>query len=147
MRRQAPEPRYPTAEASIAIRNKFGWREEEWMQDWPLEVSGEISLKECLEGYELLNDDDEKFLLMTGILFAWNNDSPEELFLQCSTHITTILQRDFALHMSTIYYWTFYDFVTEEEEKDPSFEPFRITPLMRTIWEKGLAAVTRATSS
>jgi hypothetical protein len=126
-----PTPRYATREAVISIIERFKWPYEEWMQDWPLEVSNEINLAFCLKEYPKLVDDDEKFLLMEGILYALDEVQGED-FEKYSKKTTELLKIDFDLHKFTIYYWTLYNDGPEEHDG------FTITPLMRDIWNSQL---------
>ncbi|QKJ29868.1 hypothetical protein HQ865_08900 [Mucilaginibacter mali] len=126
MARPKPDPRYITREAFISIREKIEWPYGDWMQDWPLEISDKIDLASCLGLYPRLIDEDEKFLLMQGMLFALDEANENDLKLY-SQKITEVLKSDFDIHKSTIYYWTLYG--TESEDG------FTITPLMQRIWD------------
>lgn len=120
-----PTPRYITGQAMTSIIEKFHWRLDDWMQDWPLEISEEIDLRFCLQEYSQLVDDDEKFLLMKGILYALDTTVGKD-FERFVKKTVKLLKDDFDLHKFTIHYWTLYN--TDFEDG------FRITPLMRDIW-------------
>lgn len=122
-----PTPRYHTPKARLSIIEKFKWRYENWMQDWPLEVWDEIDLTACLKAYPKLIDDDEKFLLMRGILYALDEVQGDD-FEPYSQKTIALLKTDFDVHKFTIYYWTLYGDNPDEGEG------FTITPLMRDIW-------------
>ncbi len=128
---KAPEPdyRFYTLEARSAIIERFSWPFEDWMQDWPLEVSEKIDLSFCLQEYPKLTNDDEKFLLMEGILFALDEVQGEE-FEPYSQIAAGFLKTDFDTHEFTIYRWTLYGTNFEDG--------FTITPLMRDIWDARL---------
>jgi hypothetical protein len=127
-----PTPRYQTQKAKLSIIEKFKWPHEQWMQDWPLEVSDKIDLKFCLQEYSKLVDDDEKFLLMVGILYALDEVQGDQ-FESSSQKTIELLKNDFDLHKFTIYYWTLYrDYPNEGDG-------FTITPLMRNIWNSQVA--------
>jgi hypothetical protein len=128
-----PEPRrgFYTRKAFLAIIEKFKWPYESGMQDWPLEVSKHIDLGFCLQEYPKLLDDDEKFLLMEGILYALDQ-LQGEYFELYSYKTAAFLKADFDIHKSTIFYWTLYDDEIEAEDG------FAITPLMREIWDARL---------
>jgi hypothetical protein len=122
-----PEARHATKASSQTVAGKFGWTYEGWMQDWPLEISDQVILKDCIREYEQLRDDDEKFVLMEAMLFALDreeNDTEVELRWE---QISKFLHEDFDIHKSTIYYWTLYGNSELEHE-------FRITPFLRKIW-------------
>lgn len=97
------------------------------MQDWPLEISHEINLAFCLREYCKLTDEDEKFLLMRGILYALDDVQGDD-FEPYSQRTIELLKTDFDLHKFTIHYWTLYRDYPDESEG------FTITPLMRDIW-------------
>ncbi len=100
----------------------------DWMQDWPLEITDEISIRDCLNEYRKLSDDDEKFLLMCAILYALDEESDEVEFEIYRAEATELLNLDFPIHEFTVFYWTLYD--------NPEFEDgFKITPLMREVWK------------
>lgn len=102
----------------------------DWMQDWPLEITDEISIRDCLNEYKKLSDDDEKFLLMKAILYTLDEEMNEnELELELySDEVIELLNRDFAIHEFTVFYWTLY----KHPESENGFE---ITPLMRKVWD------------
>lgn len=120
-----PAPRFSTQAALIAINEKLNWPYENWMQDWPLEISNKIDLPICIQEYSKLVDDDEKFLLMKGLLYALDELQGEK-FEVYSKKIIEFLKSDFGIHEFTIYYWTCYG---SEYESG-----FTITTLMREIW-------------
>jgi hypothetical protein len=95
MNYQEPEQRYQTRAAMDTIALRMGWNFEMWMQDWPLEISDEIVIENCLWEYSLLQDDDEKFVLMNGILFALDHVVEGELFKVYCRQISALLKRDF----------------------------------------------------
>lgn len=124
-----PKARYVTKAASQAVASKFGWTYEDWMQDWPLEISDEVILKDCLHEYEKLRDDDEKFVLMKAMLFALGEEENDIEVKLRWVQISKFLNEDFDIHKSTIYYWTHYDNPESEDE-------FRITPFLRKFWNE-----------
>ena len=101
------------------------------MQDWPLEISHEIAIADCLREYPLLSDEDEKFLLMHAILYALDDITDEALFAIYAREVEYLLREEFSLHRNTIYYWTCYAMGEDETNEEDGFQ---ITPLMRTIW-------------
>ncbi|MBD1366053.1 hypothetical protein IDJ77_19740 [Mucilaginibacter sp. ZT4R22] len=126
MNNQEPELRFATRAATQSIIDKFKWPFEEGMQDWPLEVSDEIDLAFCIQEYPKLVDEDEKFLLMHGMLFALD-ETQGEPFAQCSYQISEFLKADFDIHKYTIYYWACF--------KDNIADGFAISPMARNVWE------------
>ncbi len=113
-----------------SIIAKFKWSHHDWMQDWPLEISDEINIYECLQEYGGLTNEDEKFLLMKAVLYALEEVKSEEEFEKYGEQVSELLNKDFSIHISTIYYWTLYS--------DEEFDGFRITPLMRIIWNNNI---------
>lgn len=130
---QAPPFRYYTPKAFESITKQFGWPYESWMQDWPLEIWNKIDIELCLREYPQLKNDDEKFLLMEGILYVLD-EIQGEAFEIYSQKTMDLLKSDFHIHEYTIYYWTLYDKYPNENETLKEDEIFRITPLMRHLW-------------
>ena len=129
----SPEARYPTtAEACAEVIKKFGWRIEPWMQDWPLEISHEIDLQRCIDQYPNIQSEDEKFLLMQGILYALGQVNDDVLLNTYAVSVRHILGEDFELHKPTIYYWTLYDNIANH------LDEFSITPMAREVWNSKL---------
>jgi len=126
MEMREPESRYVTKAATDSLTAKFGWSHEDWMQDWPLEISNEILLDDCLREYDGLTDDDEKFLLMTAMLYALDEKNEEEAGLY-TDRISKFLNRDFDIHKHTIYYWALYSNLEPEDE-------FRMASFLRGVW-------------
>jgi|GEM_PF-7043373 len=125
-----PEPRYYSSAARQSLIEKFGWPYQEWMQDWPLEISGKINIQLCVKEYERLIDSDERFLLMQAILYALDGCTEEQDFEYYSAEVSRLVNMDFDLHKFTIYYWTLY------EHPEFDVDEFNITPLMRRIWQE-----------
>jgi len=126
MKTEKPKSRHSTKVALDSLINKFGWTYEDWMQDWPLEISNEIDIDQCLKEYRQITDEDEKFLLMEAILYVLDELENEKNFESPADQVRDLLYQNFEIHKYTIYKWTLYD--TEIEE-------FRITPFLRMIWD------------
>ncbi|GAL86023.1 hypothetical protein MYP_3252 [Sporocytophaga myxococcoides] len=97
------------------------------MQDWPLEISNEIDINICLKEYGQITDEDEKFVLMEAILYALDEFENKKNFENIADQVRDLLNQDFEIHKYTIYKWTLYESEIEE---------FRITPLLRRIWDE-----------
>jgi hypothetical protein len=121
-----PQARFATAAATKSVSSKLNWRHENGMQDWPLEVSHEINISEALATYDS-SSEDEKFVIMEGLLYALDEVEEKSDFNKFSLQIGDLLERDFSLHEYTIYYWTLYGSENVDE--------FNITPLCREIWK------------
>jgi hypothetical protein len=98
--------------------------DDDWMQDWPLEVADPKRVREFVALLQRANDDDDRFALM-------------EL---CCTRSTLVFAQ-------LIVYWS----CTEDETgawhltQDPD-EQFSITPLMREVLDRVAAAIGITTS-
>lgn len=95
------------------------------MQDWPLEISDKIELSFSLQEYPKLMDDDEKFLLMQGILFALDELESED-YERYGVKVAAFLKEDFDIHKSTIHYWI--------DDRNDFNNQFQTSTLMRHIW-------------
>jgi hypothetical protein len=68
-----PKARYGTRKAIDELAKELNLPNEEWMQDWPIEVIKPSDIETYIEHYEKLTDEDKKFVLMEGILEANEN--------------------------------------------------------------------------
>ena len=125
---QEPKSRYASSDAIRSVAKIFRWTNEEWMQDWPLEISEEVDIQKCLEGYDDLKED-EKFVLMEAMLYALDETVDNKKFDQFSTEISEILKRDLELHEYTVYYWTMYG-------SPEIIGDFNVTPMCRQVWKE-----------
>ena len=105
---------------------------EDWMQDWPLEVSDANRLEEFCDLYEFGAEDldtETRFALMQLILYSLEI-AGEEIFAAMEQRIERLLCQDFQLHIHTLNYWRMSE---EPEDADPEtiFPP---TPLARRVW-------------
>ena len=131
MKKGKPIPKYITRQAADKLINRLNWRHEDWMQDWPLEISQEINIDDCILEYKKLINEDEMFLLMKGILYALDGESTDSELEFYWKEVSELLIKDFKVHEYTIYYWCLYE---DGLNEDPETEGFRITPLMQEIW-------------
>ena len=122
-----PTFRCGTRKAIDELAVELNLPNESWMQDWPIEVIVPTDIKIYLNHYEKLTDDDKKFVLMEGILDAIEYQPTEELFLKYWNRVKEILDKDFAIHDYTIYYWACFG----NENLD---DCWKITTLMRKLW-------------
>lgn len=100
---------------------------ENWMQDWPIEVIVPADIKNYIDHYGKLTNDDKKFVLMEGILDATEYQPTEELYLKYWNGVRQILDKDFAIHEYTIHTYACFDTETIED-------CYKLTPGMREIW-------------
>ena len=101
---------------------------EEWMQDYPREVINHCEIDKYIDHYITLIDEDKKFVLMEGIIQATEEQETEELFTEYWHKIKPLLEKDFAVHEYTIYYWSCLD--------DEDIDCWKITPLIRQLWNE-----------
>ena len=123
-----PQARFPTIKAINAVCLKLNWRHNLAMQDWPLEISDENKITETIKEYRLSGDDDEKFVLMEGLLYALDEVTDKSEFAKFSLQIQDLLEDNFLVHEFTIYYWTLYG--------NDSTDQFAITPMCRDVWNR-----------
>lgn len=106
-------------------------RKEDWMQDWPYEITEPSDIEKYIAHYEKLSDEDQKFVLMEAIIQATEDQETEVLFLEYWHRVQLLLEQDFAIHAYTIHYWACFD----NEDLEDSW---RIAPYIRQLWEEGL---------
>ena len=133
MTEQSP-PRYPYV-AKYRLKDLLGISWENGMQDWPLEVSDSSRLEEFCIGYEAFElSTIEKFALMQLILYSLDESDEIDLWAKGETvplvdRISTLLCRDFFIHLHTVDYWRLSD---ETDHEDG----FKVTPLLRQVWNE-----------
>jgi hypothetical protein len=123
------------------LEARLGLGSESWMQDWPLEVCNPARVEEFCAFYDQESDPIVKFDTMQLALYSY--DECRRLDEDLSSWFERTLRRDFALHGNTVAYWA----ALERENDDPELslpEPefvFRISGLLRRIWEDSLVAI------
>ena len=122
-----PTSRYGTRKAIDELAVELNLLNENWMQDWPIEVIVPADIKIYIDLYEKLTDDDKKSVLMEGILDATEYQPTEELFFKYWDIVRQILDKDFAIHEYTIYTYACFD--TESIE-----DCYKLTSEIREIW-------------
>lgn len=122
-----PAFRCATRKAIDKVAKDLDLRNEDWMQDWPIEVIVFSDIEKYLSYYETLTDEDEKFVLMEGIIDATEYQQTEDLFITYCNKVNRLLRKDFNIHEYTIHYWSYFESANLEDW-------WRITPLMRQIW-------------
>ncbi len=122
-----PAFRCGTRKAIDELSVELNLPNENWMQDWPIEVMVPSDIQIYIDHYDKLTDDDKKFVLMEGILDTTEYQPTEELFLKYWNIVRQILNRDFALHEYTIHTYACLDLKTDKE-------CYKLTPCMQDIW-------------
>ncbi|MEJ5146924.1 hypothetical protein [Sphingobacterium sp. MYb388] len=120
--------RCATEKAIDELAQELNLPNEEWMQDWPIEVTNPSDIDRYLDHYKTLTDDDKKFLLMEGIIDATEYQPTETLFIKNCDKVKLLLEKDFHIHAYTIYQWACFDIADIEEW-------WKITPIIRKIWQ------------
>ncbi len=124
-----PKPRYGTNKAINALSKTLDIPFKDFMQDWSYTEGNPEHIEQYITHYKLIADEDEQFVLMELIIQATEDQKRENLFEKYSKTIKPILENNFKLHEYTIYYWACFDNENLEEA-------FKITPLMRKLWQE-----------
>ena len=122
-----PAFRCGTRKAIDELAVELNLPNENWMQDWPIEVIIPADIQIYIDHYDKLTDNDKKFVLMEGILDATEYQPTEELFLKYWNRVRQILDKNFAIHEYTIHTYACLDTETIEN-------CYKLTPGMREIW-------------
>ena len=133
MNEQIPPP-HPSRAAIDALAERFGLPNNEWMQDWEYEVADPQRIDEFLGYAETGPDADVASVLMMILLQSFEDLGEEVLHDPRWERVVKLLQEQYALHRSTLHYWSM-----------PDEEPgnwWQITPLVRSVI--ALEAVKRA---
>lgn len=120
--------RCATRKAIDELAQELNLPNEEWMQDWPIEVTNPSDIDRYIDHYTTLTNDDKKFVLMEGIIDAIEYQPTETLFTKNCEKVKLLLEKDFHIHAYTIYHKACFDIADIEEW-------WKITPIMRKIWQ------------
>jgi len=124
-----PKFRCGTAKARNSLIAKFNLPHDDWMQDWPYEISVAEKIDEYFKYYDNVIDVDEKFYLMELLIQATDEQAEALKLKQAWLELKTRLINDYSIHEYTIYYWS--SFENENLE-----DCWNITPYMRELWFK-----------
>lgn len=122
-----PAFRCGTRKAMDELAEELNLPLEEWMQDWPYEVTDPADLDKYLDHYQTFSDEDKQFVLMEAIIQATEDQESIESFEISWNKIKPFLEKDFAIHAYTIHYWACFD-------NDNLEDAFRIAGNMRKLW-------------
>ena len=123
---ERPGPsRSPTRAAIDALAERFDLPNYESMQDWEYEVADPTRIDEFLDYAESGPDEDEAFVLMRVIFQSFEELGDEALHDQRWARVVNLLHGEYALHLSTLQYWSLPD--------EGSENCFQITPLVRLV--------------
>ncbi|HPH66528.1 MAG TPA: hypothetical protein PLF40_12315 [Kofleriaceae bacterium] len=98
--------RWVGAAARATVAQACRVADEEWMQDWPCEVSDGKRLGEFCAYYDSLTDEALRFATITLILHSYDQCEDQA---QWSEWIDLTLRRDFAIHGHTFATWAALD--------------------------------------
>lgn len=121
------EFRCGTRKAMDELAEELNLPFEEWMQDWPYEVASSEDLDKYLGHYQMLSDEDKKFVLMEAIIQATEDQIGDELFEKSWNKVKPLLEKNFTIHEYTIHYWCCFD-------NDDLDDCWKIAGNMRQLW-------------
>ncbi len=125
--------RHQTRAAMDKLNRVLQLLDEPWIQDWDIQLADPNRVEEFCQLYSQLNDEDEKFALMTLIIASLEENlqakGNDENLLEV---VKSLLDSSFDLHKDTIEYWC------EFEENDPDHY-WKVTPILRTVWQENTA--------
>ena len=112
--------------------------DEDWMQDWPLEVADAARLEEFLELLEAAEDDQSRSALMSLVLYSIDAASDDER-ARFWPRVAVLLERTPSLFADEIIYWSCMDTPDDEPDNqrpvlaESEHEGFEITASMREL--------------
>lgn len=110
------------------LADLFGYTIDQYAQDWTYTVAEADRIDEYIETYDRsIDDEDTKFSLMEMIPQAVNDQPTPSLTESKWTEVKKLLDKDFALHAYTIFYWCCW-------ENKKLEDCWKISPQMREIW-------------
>lgn len=129
-----PPMRFPTADSIDYLDSVLQIDKNRYSQDWEIEIADPTRLEEFLDVYEnQTRNDDDRFTLMALIVCSFEDSTADGINTELWQRIRRFLLSDFLLHQYTILYWC------NAEETDPD-NVWTITPLMRGVWNEGIAS-------
>jgi hypothetical protein len=108
---------------------------DEWMQDWPLEVSDPSRLHEFIDLLKGAESDDDRFALMELVLYSLDKADPAKQ-REAWLVVEPMLEQEPGLYAREIIYWALGDETDDGIGKLDDLgedEGFSITPLMRPV--------------
>lgn len=116
-----------------------------WMQDWPNEVSNLERVEEFCAFYDMQADPGVRFDTMALALTSFDDKvrSDDEFDPDLTRWFEQTLRRDFALHGHTVGRWAMLDRDRDDSEFQLTYPEFvfRISGMMRRIWEESLVPI------
>jgi alkylated DNA repair dioxygenase AlkB len=119
-----PDFRFPTQKAREELSKELGLFYHPGMQDWEWEIANPNEIGKYISHYQLIDDEDKKFVLMEIIIQATTN--LEQDFDNYWNTVRNLLKQNFQVHKYSIYYWSLFE--------NDSTDCWQITPFMRTLW-------------
>ena len=136
-------PRYRGSAKDI-VTARLGLATEDWMQDWPLEVSDAGRIDEFIAFYDEVDDDAARFDIMSLVLYSCEERMGEAGSLgTAAAWLAATLRRNFALHAHTIRYWAILERAADDPElrAESSDYVFPISGLLRSVWDDALRPI------
>jgi len=125
------EPKYrcPTKAAIDRLAKIFGLPNTPEMQDWEWEVADYNRISEFVNEYKKSTlSDDERFTLLEIIIQSFEDSNTKLSENQLWHDVLSLIQQNYELHAHTIWYWSVFDNVDEEDDI------WRVTPFMRKLY-------------
>ena len=122
-----PAFRCGTKEAIDALCIGLNLPCSETLQDWSYTVGRAQDIEQYIAYYEEIVDEDQRFVLAEMMIQAVEDQEDKELQIYYWQHVAPRLEKNFALHEFTIYYWAVFD-------NDALEDCWQVTPWMRALW-------------
>lgn len=122
-----PEFRSGTHKAIEELAQELNLPMGSYMQEWSYTSGEPEDIEKYISHYQVITDEDKKFVMMEIIVQAVDDQSEKEQRLKYWNVIEPLLRSDFKIHEHTIYYWACFD-------ARNLYEEFEITPQMRILW-------------
>ena len=122
-----PKFRCGTEKAIRELAHELELPFDSGMQDWSYEIANPSEIEKYIRLYDILNDEDKKFVLMEAIIQAVEDQKKTTLFNKYWQETQKRLISDFETHQYTVFYWSLF-------ENENSEDCWKLTPNMRTIW-------------
>jgi len=114
--------------AEKKLSESLGLTWDKSIQDWDLINSNPERIDDFLKAYKVLDDDDEKFILMQLIVASFDDFQSDKNFdFKLWDKCSNILENEHFIHIHTIFYWS---------KKENQSDHFFISPFMDVIFRK-----------
>lgn len=123
------EPAYRFSKNWDKVANLFSYTIHPDDQDWTYTIAEPHMIDNYIAAYDIeITDEESKFTLMEIIIQSLNDQGSSKQIKKKWPSVKRLLDKDFALHQYTVYYWCSWD--VEDENN-----LWEVSPVLREYWQ------------